>query len=140
MYGGLGRKRTLRTTQDGLGLTMVVTLIILVPPANLFAWAVHDLKRRRRHALPERWSRGQQLLRLPYGPAIPELVTAAVAVSKGLRKEMTMFFWLYVMVAFIVVFGAAVVINWRRRRSISYDSESAARLARARGEDNLRHG
>jgi hypothetical protein len=82
---------------------------------------------------------------LPYRPIIPEPVTAAVAVavavavSNGLRKEMAMFFWLYVMVTFIVVFGAAVVINRRRRRSISYDSESAARLARARGDDNIRH-
>ena len=58
---------------------------------------------------------------------------------KGLRKEMTMFFWLCVVVALIVVFGPAVVINRRRRRSISYDSESAARLAQARGYDNIRH-
>ena len=50
-----------------------------------------------------------------------------------------MFFWLYVMVALIVVFGPAVVINRRRRRSISYDSGSAARLAVARAEDNIRH-
>jgi hypothetical protein len=58
---------------------------------------------------------------------------------KGLRKEMTMFFWIYVVVALIVVFGPAVVINRRRRRSISYDSESAARLAQAQGYDNIRH-
>ncbi len=63
----------------------------------------------------------------------------AVAVSRGTRKEMTMFFWLYVVVALIAVFGPAVVINQRRRRSISYDSGSAARLARARGDDNIRH-
>jgi hypothetical protein len=31
---------------------MIVMLIVLVPLAILFAWAVHDLKRRRRHALP----------------------------------------------------------------------------------------
>ena len=58
---------------------------------------------------------------------------------KGLRKEMAMFFWLYVVVALIVVFGPAVMINRRRRRSISYDSESAARLAQAQGIDNMRH-
>jgi len=50
-----------------------------------------------------------------------------------------MFLWLYIVVVFTVVFGVAVVINWRRRRSISYDSGSAARLARARGDDNIRH-
>lgn len=50
-----------------------------------------------------------------------------------------MFFWIYVVVALIVVFGPAVVINRRRRRSISYDSESAARLAQAQGYDNIRH-
>jgi hypothetical protein len=34
-------------------MTMIVMLIVLVPVAILFAWAVvHDLKRRRRHALP----------------------------------------------------------------------------------------
>ena len=33
-------------------ITMIVMLIVLVPLAILFAWAVHDLKRRRRHALP----------------------------------------------------------------------------------------
>jgi hypothetical protein len=52
---------------------------------------------------------------------------------------MTMFFWLYVVVALIAVFGPAVLINRRRRRSISYDSGSAARLAQARGDDNIRH-
>lgn len=32
---------------------MIVMLIVLVPLAILLAWAVvHDLKRRRRHALP----------------------------------------------------------------------------------------
>jgi preprotein translocase subunit SecG len=58
---------------------------------------------------------------------------------KGLRKEMAMFFWLYVVVALIVVFGPAVLINRRRRHSISYDSGSAARLAQAQGYDNIRH-
>jgi hypothetical protein len=48
-------------------------------------------------------------------------------------------FWLYILVPFIILFGAAVAINRRRRRSISYDSESAARLAGARGQDNIRH-
>jgi hypothetical protein len=33
-------------------MTMAVMLIVLVPLAILFAWAVvHDLKRRRRHAV-----------------------------------------------------------------------------------------
>ena len=37
-----------------MGVTsMIVMLIVLVPLAILLAWAVvHDLKRRRRHALP----------------------------------------------------------------------------------------
>jgi hypothetical protein len=49
-------------------------------------------------------------------------------------------FWLYLLVPFIIVLGAAVVINRRRRRSsISYDSESAARLTGARADDNTRH-
>ena len=47
--------------------------------------------------------------------------------------------WLYLLVPFIIVLGAAVVINQRRRRSISYDSESAARLTGARADDNTRH-
>jgi hypothetical protein len=38
--------------------------------------------------------------------------------------------WLYLLVPFIVLCGAAGVINWRRRRSFSYDSESAAQVAR----------
>jgi hypothetical protein len=50
-----------------------------------------------------------------------------------------MIFWLYVVVALIAVFGPAVVINRRRRRSISYDSGSAARLPLASGNDNIRH-
>jgi hypothetical protein len=34
-------------------ITMIVMLIVLIPLAILFGWAVvHDLKRRRRHALP----------------------------------------------------------------------------------------
>ena len=49
-----------------------------------------------------------------------------------------MFFWLYLLVAFIIMFGAAGIINRRRRRSVSYDSKSAAQLARARGDDNIR--
>ena len=48
-------------------------------------------------------------------------------------------FWLYLLVPFIIVLGAAVVINQRRRRSISYDSESAARLTGARADDTTRH-
>jgi len=48
-------------------------------------------------------------------------------------------FWLYILVPFIILFGAAVVINRRRRHSISYDSESAARLTGARADDNTRH-
>jgi hypothetical protein len=50
-----------------------------------------------------------------------------------------MMFWLYILVPFIVLFGAAVMINRRRRRSISYDSGSAARLTGARADDNTRH-
>jgi hypothetical protein len=46
--------------------------------------------------------------------------------------------WLYFLVPFIILFGAAVMINRRRRRSVSYDSESAARLDHARGADNMR--
>lgn len=50
MHGGLHRRHTLRTTPDR-GMTMSIVLIILVPLAILFAWAVvHDLKRRQRHA------------------------------------------------------------------------------------------
>ena len=47
--------------------------------------------------------------------------------------------WLYLLVPLIILLGAAVVINRRRRRSISYDSESAARLAGARADDTTRH-
>jgi hypothetical protein len=47
--------------------------------------------------------------------------------------------WLYILVPFVILFGAVGVINRRRRRSISYDSESAARLDRAQGVDNVRH-
>jgi hypothetical protein len=43
-------------------------------------------------------------------------------------------FWLYLVVPLIVLCGVAVVINWRRRRSFSYESETAAKLARARAE------
>lgn len=51
----------------------------------------------------------------------------------GLRKEMVML-WLYLVVPLIVLCGVAVVINWRRRRSFSYESEMAAKVARARAE------
>ena len=40
--------------------------------------------------------------------------------------------WLYILAVFIILFGAAVVINRRRRRSVSYESQSAARLDHAR--------
>ena len=47
--------------------------------------------------------------------------------------------WLYILALFIILFGAAVVINRRRRRSVSYDSEAAGRLDHAQGMDNMRH-
>jgi hypothetical protein len=47
-------------------------------------------------------------------------------------------FWLYFLIPFIILLGASVVINRRRRRSVSYDSESAARLDHAHGVDNMR--
>ena len=46
---------------------------------------------------------------------------------------------LYLLVPLIILRCAAVVINRRRRRSISYDSESAARLTGARANDSARH-
>jgi uncharacterized BrkB/YihY/UPF0761 family membrane protein len=49
-----------------------------------------------------------------------------------------MMLWLYILALFIILFGAAVVINRRRRRSVSYDSEAAARLDHAHGVDNMR--
>jgi hypothetical protein len=49
-----------------------------------------------------------------------------------------MMFWLYILALFVILFGAAAMINRRRRRSVSYDSESAARLDHARGADNMR--
>ena len=54
----------------------------------------------------------------------------------GLRKEIVML-WLYIVVPLIVLCGAAGVINRRRRRSFSYDSESAAQVARGRAESKL---
>jgi hypothetical protein len=42
--------------------------------------------------------------------------------------------WLYFVVPLIVLCGAAGVINRRRRRSFSYDSESAAQIARGQAE------
>jgi hypothetical protein len=48
-------------------------------------------------------------------------------------------FWLYILVPLIILFGAAGVINRRRRRSIS-GSESTAELARARAESTWREG
>ena len=47
--------------------------------------------------------------------------------------------WLYFLIPFIIFLGAAVAINRRRHRSISYDSASAARLTGARADDNTRH-
>ena len=47
--------------------------------------------------------------------------------------------WPYILVPFIILCGAAVVVNRRRRRSVAYDSESAARLDHAQGVDNIRH-
>jgi hypothetical protein len=47
--------------------------------------------------------------------------------------------WLYLLVPLIILLGAAAVINRRRCRSISYDSESAARLTGARANDSARH-
>ena len=47
--------------------------------------------------------------------------------------------WLYLLIPLIILLGAAVMINRRRRRSISYDSESAARLTAARANDSARH-
>jgi hypothetical protein len=49
-----------------------------------------------------------------------------------------MMLWLYILALFIILFGTAVVINRRRRRSVSYDSEAAARLDHAQGMDNMR--
>jgi hypothetical protein len=46
---------------------------------------------------------------------------------------MTMF-WLYLLAPFVVLCGVAGVINWRRRRSFSYESETAAKIARGRAE------
>jgi hypothetical protein len=48
-------------------------------------------------------------------------------------------FWLYILVPLIILFGAAVVINRRRRHSIS-GSESTAELVRARAESTWREG
>ena len=48
-------------------------------------------------------------------------------------------FWLYILVPLIILFGAAVMINRRRRHSIS-GSESTAELARARAESTWREG
>ena len=45
--------------------------------------------------------------------------------------------WLYIAVPLIVLCGAAGVINRRRRRSSSYESESAAQIARGRAEGKL---
>ena len=45
--------------------------------------------------------------------------------------------WLYIVVPLIVLCGAAGVINRRRRHSFSYESESAAQLARGRAEGKL---
>jgi hypothetical protein len=42
--------------------------------------------------------------------------------------------WLYIVVPLIVLCGAAGVINRRRRRSFSYESETAAQIARGRAE------
>jgi uncharacterized membrane protein len=42
--------------------------------------------------------------------------------------------WLYLVVPLIVLFGAAGVINRRRRHSSSYESEKAAQIARGRAE------
>jgi hypothetical protein len=56
--------------------------------------------------------------------------------ARNLRKE-EMMVWLYLLVPFIVLCGAAGVINWRRRRSFSYDSESAAQVARGGAESKL---
>ena len=53
--------------------------------------------------------------------------------EKVLRKEIMMF-WLYLLVPVVVLCGVAGVINWRRRRSFSYESETAARIARGRAE------
>jgi hypothetical protein len=47
-------------------------------------------------------------------------------------------FWLFFLIPFIILLGASVVINRRRRRSVSYDSKSAARLDHAQGVDNIR--
>ena len=42
-------------------------------------------------------------------------------------------FWLYLLIPFVVLCGAAGVINRRRRRSFSYDSESAAQSCQGSG-------
>ena len=47
--------------------------------------------------------------------------------------------WLYFLIPFIILLGATVVINRRRRRSISYDSESATRLTGPQANDSARH-
>lgn len=49
-------------------------------------------------------------------------------------------FWLYLLVPLIILCVAGGVINWRRRRGISYDRESTAQLARARAESTWREG
>jgi hypothetical protein len=59
-----------------------------------------------------------------------------MAPTLDLRKE-EMMFWLYLLIPFVVLCGAAGVINRRRRRSFSYDSESAAQVARGRAESKL---
>jgi len=58
-----------------------------------------------------------------------------MAPTLDLRKEEM--FWLYLLIPFVVLCGAAGVINRRRRRSFSYDSESAAQVARGRAESKL---
>jgi hypothetical protein len=47
-----------------------------------------------------------------------------------------MVIWLYILVPFVILCGAAGVINRRRRHSLSYDGESAARVARGKAESH----
>jgi hypothetical protein len=49
-----------------------------------------------------------------------------------------MMFWLYLLVTFVILCGAAVAINRRRRRGIAYDHQSAAQLDHAQGADTMK--
>jgi hypothetical protein len=46
--------------------------------------------------------------------------------------------WLYLLVPFVILCGAAAAINRRRRGSIAYDPRSAAQFDRAQGVDNIK--